>query len=133
MRRTAALALAGLLLTAACATDPADSQGDAAASSAALAVPQEAADIIGTVETVSDAGAGRVALIRQIPERSAGYPAATITIGEQTVVLRRSGERMSRARAADLAAGTRVHAWFTGPVRESLPVQADARLVLIVD
>ncbi|HST60661.1 MAG TPA: DUF3221 domain-containing protein [Longimicrobium sp.] len=38
---------------------------------------------------------------------------------------------MSRGTAADLAVGARVQAWFTGAVRESYPVQADAGTILV--
>ena len=132
MNRIAHVALAALLLLPACASEP-GSADSATRSAAPLTVPQETPDIIGTVESVTESGPNRVVLIRQVPERSAGYPSASVTIRAETQVGRRQGESVASARAGDLRQGTKVHAWFTGPVRESFPVQADARAVLIVD
>jgi len=130
MLRSARSTLAALLLAAAaCASDP----GDPGTAPADLRLPGETPSIIGTVTQASDAGDRRVVLIEQVPERSAGYPIANVYVGGQTRVLRQAAGGTVRARPADLVVGTRVRAWFTGPVRESYPVQADAGTVLIVD
>lgn len=117
-----------IVLAAACAREG-DGAGPGASVDAAL--PAETPDIIGTVTRAEDARGGRVVLVEQIPERSAGYPKASVTVAPSTRVLRRDGQRTVPASAAELVVGTTVRAWFTGPVRESFPVQADARLVVI--
>lgn len=94
-------------------------------------VPADAASIIGEVKQVEgEAGRPRM-LVEQVATRSAGYPIAWISVMPQTRILVRSGGRTSRGSAADLAAGAQVQVWFTGGVRESWPVQADAGTVLI--
>lgn len=124
--RVAPLAL--LLIGAACARDPGD---PSTGGLVGLRVPSEAPDIIGTVTQASPAGDNVVVRIEQDPTRSAGYPVASVTVSPRSRLLRRTGDGVAAARPADLAAGTRVRAWFTGPVRESWPVQADAGTVVI--
>lgn len=129
MLRLFRIAPAALLLAgAACARDPGDPSTGAPAGPV---VPSDAPDIIGAVARASAAGSGVTVLIEQDSTRSAGYPVASVTVSGQARVLRRSGDRVVAARASDLSVGTRVRAWFTGPVRKSWPVQADAGTVLI--
>jgi hypothetical protein len=117
-----------LLLGAACTRDPGD---PSTGGPNGLRVPSQAPDIIGTVTQATPAGDNVVVRIEQDPTRSAGYPVADVTVSPRTRVLRRSGGGVVAARPAELTAGTPVRAWFTGPVRESWPVQADAETVLI--
>ncbi len=70
--------------------------------------------------------------IEQDSTRSAGYPVAQVTVGTGARVVRRTAGDLSPAGAEDLRLGTRVQAWFTGPVLRSYPAQATARLVVIV-
>jgi hypothetical protein len=94
-------------------------------------VPRDAASIIGEVKQVEgEAGRPRM-LVEQVATRSAGYPIAWISVLPQTRILVRSGGQTSRGSAAELAAGAQVQVWFTGGVRESWPVQADAGTVLV--
>jgi hypothetical protein len=124
LMRAAALMLG--LAAAACS-----SPGEPGPGSFSLSVPGEGADIIGDVTQVEGSGATRSLLVEQVPTRSAGYPIARVYVTASTRILARSGGQVTRATAADLTTGTRVHAWFTGAVRESYPVQADAGTVLI--
>lgn len=96
-----------------------------------VSVPGEAASIIGEVMQV-EAGSGATRLlVEQIPTRSAGYPIAWVSVSSRTRILVRSAGQTSRGSIADLAAGADVQAWFTGAVRESWPVQADAATLLV--
>ena len=130
MHRAHRIALALLLAAAACARDP-GTPGGAPDAPAGLQVPAATPDIIGTIERADDTGNGRVVLIEQDSTRSAGYPAATVTVTPRTRVLRQTAGGIVAARPAELTVGTRVRAWFTGPIRESYPVQVDAGTVLI--
>ena len=63
-------------------------------------------------------------------EGSARYPvvSAYFTVGPATLIQRRDG---SAGSAAELTVGKRITVWNTGVVRESLPPQIDARLIVI--
>jgi hypothetical protein len=131
MHRSVRLALLAALLAApACGGGPGDP--DPAGSVLAARVPAEGADIIGTI-TRRRENDGRVSvLVEQDSTRSAGYGIAWVYVLPQTQILREADGRVVRARASELTVGTPVRAWFTGPVRESYPVQADAAAILIV-
>ncbi len=118
---------AALLLAAACGT-PGEPGGGG---SLAMEVPREVADIIGEVTQAEVANGRARLLVEQVPTRSAGYPIAWVFTTPDTRILVRSGGETTRGTAADLAQGARVQAWFTGPVRESYPVQADAATLLV--
>jgi hypothetical protein len=122
---TAALAL---VLTA-CTGGPGDPD---APGSSSLRVPAEAASIIGSVTQVEGHGArGMRILVQQDSTRSAGEPIAWVDVAANARVLERRDGRTARADVATLAVGTRVSVWFTGAVRESFPVQADAGTIVI--
>jgi len=53
---------------------------------------------------------------------------AAFRIGSGTELIRADGRAAS---AADIKVGTKITLWITGPIRESYPVQVDARRVLI--
>jgi hypothetical protein len=109
----------GLVLAAACA------------GTSAGPVPEAAPDIIGTVTDRREAPGGVSVRIEQDSTRSAGYPVAQVTVGSGARVVRRTAGGMAPAAAQELRVGTRVQAWFTGPVLRSYPAQATARLVVI--
>jgi hypothetical protein len=116
------------VLLAACAGGPGDPNGDASAS---LAVPGDAASIIGDVKQVEGGARPTRILVEQIPTRSAGEPIAWVDVTSSTRILARHEGRTSRASAAELAVGARVWVWFTGSVRESFPVQATGGTIVI--
>ncbi|HEY0151503.1 MAG TPA: DUF3221 domain-containing protein [Longimicrobium sp.] len=95
-------------------------------------LPEQAPDIIGTVEERREVQGGVSVLIQQDSTRSAGYPVARVTVGSGARVVRRAEGGLAPASAEALRVGTRVQAWFTGPVMRSYPAQATARLVVIV-
>ncbi len=53
---------------------------------------------------------------------------ASFRIGPDTELIRADG---TAGTAADIKVGTKITLWITGPIRESYPVQVDARRVLI--
>jgi alkanesulfonate monooxygenase SsuD/methylene tetrahydromethanopterin reductase-like flavin-dependent oxidoreductase (luciferase family) len=95
-------------------------------------IPEAAPDIIGTIADRREVRGGVSVRIEQDSTRSAGYPVAQVTVGSGARVLRRIADDLSMATAGELRVGTRVQAWFTGPVLRSYPAQATARLVVIV-
>ena len=128
MKILAVLPLVLVLSLAGC-TGSAGAPDPGAAGSAS--VPAEAASIIGTVKQVDGAGAAPRLLVEQVPTRSAGYPIAWIDVTPRTRVLVRTAGETARGAAAHVAEGARVQVWFTGPVRESWPVQAEAGTILV--
>ena len=129
MKRLAVAAVLALCLAApACTGGPGDPEQPGALNAS---VPGETASIIGEVKQVEGPAERRSLLVEQIATRSAGYPIAWVYVSPQTRVLVRSGGRTSRGTAADVGVGARVQAWFTGGVRESYPVQADAGTILV--
>jgi len=95
-------------------------------------LPEQAPDIIGAVTDRRGVQGGVSVRIEQDSMRSAGYPVAQVTVGSGARVLRRTAGGLAPAAAEELRVGTRVQAWFTGPVMRSYPAQATARLVVIV-
>jgi hypothetical protein len=94
---------------------------------AAAAVPAEPPSITGVVTA---AGPGRTLRVEERPEDASGSAKAQVRVPEGAAILDRGG----RARRFDeVQRGARVSAWFTGPVAESYPVQATARVVVIED
>jgi hypothetical protein len=124
-----AAALAVVLAAPACSGAPGE---PSRSGSATLNVPADAASIIGDVTQVEGGAGGRVRiLVEQIPTRSAGFPIAWVAVTPDTRILVRGGGQTARATAADVAVGSRVWAWFEGPVAESYPVQATAGTLVI--
>jgi len=117
MKRLALSAVLALFLVApGCAGGPGDPDSPGALN---VGVPGEAASIIGEV------------MVEQVPTRSAGYPIAWVSVTSRTRILVRSAGQTSRGSIADLTTGAEVQTWFTGTVRESWPVQADAATILV--
>jgi hypothetical protein len=112
---------AALVLVAACASVANESEP----------LPEEGPDIVGTVTERREVQGGWVIRVQQDSTRSAGYPRADVAVGHATRVLRRNGDRVFTASGRDLHPGTRVRAWFAGPVTEALTVRVQSRVVLI--
>lgn len=130
MKRLALTAVLALWMPAAACTGGAPGEPDAPGALNA-SVPGEAASIIGEVKQVEGRNGRPALLVEQVATRSAGYPIAWVSVGPGTRILVRGGGQTARGTAADLTVGAKVQAWFTGGVRESYPVQADAGTVLV--
>lgn len=71
-------------------------------------------------------------LVEGKKEDDTSHDKAMVTIIKKTTILRVEGELLKPATADDLKKGVRVEITFTGPVKESYPVQADARRIVIL-
>jgi hypothetical protein len=83
-------------------------------------------------------GQNGLVTIRVVAHPNAGaqldLDAADVTVSSATKVLtspNSTGERAARSDASAIAVRDYVEVWITGPVRESYPVQADAKVVLV--
>lgn len=82
----------------------------------------------GTITAIGRVAEGWSVRVEERPQDVSGSAKGVFRVGERTDVRRASG---GRARAEDLREGQRVRVWVTGPVAESYPVQAGARLVVV--
>ncbi len=82
----------------------------------------------GTVTSVGRVAEGWSLRVEERPQDVSGSAKGVFRVGERADVRRADG---ARVRADDLREGQRVRVWVTGPVAESYPVQAAARLVVI--
>jgi hypothetical protein len=121
----AALALAGLVVAAACGGD------GVSASPSPTAPPAVPADITGTIHDLTrNADTGLPVLLVVDDGAMPGAPdRASVSVAADTVVWMLKG---GRGTPADLGAGQMVSVWFDGPVAESYPVQAKAGVVRIL-
>lgn len=95
-------------------------------------MPVQEPDITGIITAVAPGPAdGPLGTIRveTVPEDEAGTPKASVTINPDTRI-HHDTSREDESFGA-LREGMQVHVWFTGPVRESYPVQATAARVVI--
>lgn len=120
-------------------------------------IPMTTADIIGTItvarpgaDTRPSVGSGapsgsvscppdcgvrgtplQTVLIEENPATTSGDNKSSVTVLKTARLLRQTSSGVEPITFADLKVGQRAHAWFTGPVRESYPSQADARVIVI--
>ncbi len=87
-------------------------------------LPEAPADLRGIV-TAREAGSVRVEVN---PTEDDGSAKAVVELDRSTRVLYRNGEVTS---SQELTIGHNVSVWFTGPVRESYPVQGEAATIVI--
>jgi beta-N-acetylhexosaminidase len=92
-------------------------------------VPSSAPSIEGRVTAVDRQGEGIGSIrVEANPAEASGSDKAVVYVTQSTDIVRGDSARVS---LAAVARGQWVRVWFTGPVRESYPVQADAALVQI--
>ncbi len=116
---------ATLALIVACLGCAGGTPGDPdAASGIRLLPPSEAPDIRGTITAIAAAQVR----IEERPDQETGSAKASVRLLPTTRILRRSG---GVAAPADLRVGQQASAWFEGPVAESYPVQAAARVLVV--
>jgi hypothetical protein len=91
--------------------------------------PSNPPAMAGYVTAIDPAG-DRIGSIRveERPGESAGSAKAVVRIMQGTEITRGDS---ARAEFRSLAKGQWVRVWFTGPVRESYPLQADASFLVI--
>ena len=122
-RAAALAALALALLIAACGGD-------------------DAADIDRTnpsirgVVTEKNAGASDnlgTILVKGEIEQDTDYDYASVRLTTDTAIFRSEGGELAAAAFDDITIGSRVEAWFEGPVAESYPVQATAGQIIVLE
>lgn len=91
--------------------------------------PAEAPSIRGTITAITTGGSGIGTIrVEENPNEQSGSAKASVTLKPETGIWLPDGRP---GIFADLRSGQAVKVWFTGPVRESYPVQADASAVVI--
>lgn len=145
------------VLSSACQPTPQGEGPSGSGPSTSATIPADSASIAGTITTartsevrgapagtrpdqpVSSDDTGLVGpvidsthsiLVESQPGTTAGTDKAWVTVRRTTPVLSANGTTVANPWSA-LMPGARVRVWFEGPVRESYPVQADAKLVVI--
>jgi hypothetical protein len=92
------------------------------------ALPSEPPYINGTITSIGRIAEGWSVRVEERPQDVTGSAKGVFHVGDRADVRRASG---GRARVDELREGQRVRVWVAGPVMESYPVQATARLVVI--
>lgn len=91
-------------------------------------LPNDAPYMSGTITAVGRVAEGWSVRVEERPEDVSGSAKGVFRVGDRTDVRRVTG---GRARAEELREGQRVRVWVSGPVAESYPIQAGARMVVI--
>ncbi len=107
----------------------------ACAISACSMVPDRDPDVRGVITRVQTVGAegeqlGAI-LVEENPSDSSGSAKDYVTITTATRIFTAQGNERHRASFDELRYGRRVEAWYTGPVAESYPRQARARVIVM--
>lgn len=103
--------------------------GGASCARTAVELPDTPPSIAGTITSVDIDGEHLASLrVEAVPGEEAGSDKAVVRIEQGTELLNDSGQRIG---LSHFKVGRKVRAWFTGPVRESYPVQADASMVIL--
>jgi hypothetical protein len=104
-------------------------------------LPSAEADIHGIVTEVGrmpqeangGGGAGErlgVVLVEENPDEDTGSQKDSVTVTKATKLLERRGQDLTPTAFDDLKIGQQARAWYTGPVAESYPRQATARVIV---
>jgi hypothetical protein len=78
-------------------------------------------------------GAGErlgVVLVEENPDEDTGSQKDSVTVTKATKLLERRGQDLTPTAFDDLKIGQQARAWYTGPVAESYPRQATARVIV---
>ncbi|MFN2565187.1 MAG: DUF3221 domain-containing protein [Gemmatimonadaceae bacterium] len=91
-------------------------------------IPSDPPFVTGTVTSIGRVPEGWTVRVEERPQDVSGSAKGVFRVGDRTQVRRAAG---GTVRADNLREGQRVRVWVTGPVMESYPVQAAARLIVI--
>ena len=72
-----------------------------------------------------------VVLIEEDPDAESGSQKDSVTLMEATELFERRGRNLTLISFDALEVGQRARAWYTGPVAESYPRQATAKVIVI--
>jgi hypothetical protein len=134
VRRFSLLGTSIVVLAAFACNDPARPADDVQAATGLVVIPTTAPSIRGVVTSAANGGGSTLAgisgsiLVEATARPASGYDKAVVAWDAETRIARRDGTPVA---ADELAKGVSVSVWFTGPVRESYPVQAVARLIVV--
>lgn len=92
-------------------------------------LPAEPPTIVGTITNVT----GRRVLIEEQPGQDQGGRKIVFAVDDRTRILRRDGNALLDATAADLVANSRAEAWADGALAESYPEQGRAAVIVVSD
>jgi beta-N-acetylhexosaminidase len=89
-------------------------------------------DIRGEIQKISTDQNGKITsiFVEGKIEKDTGHDKASISITEKTKIYEADGKK--KLELNSLKEGTKVEVVFEGPVRESYPVQADAKTIRII-
>jgi hypothetical protein len=133
VRRLSLLGTSIVALAAFACNDPAR-PADAPATSGLVVIPKTPPSIRGVITSAAPDGGSTLDGVRGSVRVESGHPEpgsydkAVVAWDSATRIARRDG---TPAAADELARGVTVSVWFTGPVRESYPVQAVAGLIVV--
>lgn len=93
----------------------------------------EAIDIRGEITAISKSTDNKIVsiLVEGEQEEDTSYDKASISIDKNTIIYLDTGK--DKISVEELKEGIKVEVIFTGPVRESYPVQADAKTIRIIE
>lgn len=105
-------------------------------------LPSAEADIHGiiteaggmTEETNSGRGTAQrvgVVLIEENPDEESGSQKDSVSVTRATKLFKRRGQYLTHVGFDDLKVGQQARAWYTGPVAESYPRQATAKVIVV--
>jgi hypothetical protein len=115
--------LLAVVILGACGRQARDTTSGGVTARAGL--PADPPAITGVVTAL---GPGRTLRVEANPAEGSGSPKAQITVPEGVPILERSG---TQSGWDPIRPGARVSVWFQGPVRESYPIQATARAIVV--
>ena len=79
-------------------------------------------------------GAGErvgIVLVEENPDEETGSQKDNVTVTKATKLFQRQGQGLTQVGFDDLKVGQRARAWYMGPVAESYPRQATARVIVV--
>jgi hypothetical protein len=105
-------------------------------------LPSAEADIHGTITEVGrvpqeNSGGGGMGeriggvLVEENPDEETGSQKDSVTVMKATQLFERQGRDLTQVGFDDLKVGQRARAWYAGPVAESYPRQATARVIVV--
>ena len=141
-RGTDALLAVSLALVCLVLSGCADPKPGTTASGEEPRPPSAEADIhgiiteVGRVPQEGNGGGGvgerlGVVLVEENPDEETGFQKDNVTVTKATKLFERRGRDLTQIGFDNLKVGQRARAWYTGPVAESYPGQATARVIVV--
>ena len=95
-------------------------------------------DFIGNITDIQQIGendvVGTIRVEANVITDDGGYiDKYVVTVKDETLILQQGGEIVGHISFDELEIGQQARVWFSGPVKESFPMQVDAQQVMVVD